>query len=181
MRHLQGRIAYRVLGQDQDRRTMLRFMSPLERQRRPSSARQGARKAFACHPAQHQPTPNPDCHVSYLSRRSPKLPQRRWHTEPLDARQDRGEQLTRHRNFGHLERHVLRMPNHRETRTFRAITNNPFGKFGATRPGSQLGLNNWNASRHKKKAVSAQASSYVTSYFLMSLSRVISVRSSNLA
>ena len=38
--------------------------------------------------------------------------QRRRHTEALDANQDRGEQLARHRHFGHLERHVLRMPNH---------------------------------------------------------------------
>ncbi len=43
---------------------------------------------------------------------SAALHQRRRNSEPLDALQDRGEQLARHRQFGHLERHVLRMPNH---------------------------------------------------------------------
>ena len=38
--------------------------------------------------------------------------QRRWHTEPLDAVQDRREQVARHRHLGHLEDHVLRVRHH---------------------------------------------------------------------
>ena len=38
--------------------------------------------------------------------------QRRRHAEPLDAIQDRCEQLMRHRDFGHLKGHVLGVPHH---------------------------------------------------------------------
>jgi len=40
------------------------------------------------------------------------LYQRRRHTEPLDAIENSGEQLTRHRYLGQLKRYVLGVPNH---------------------------------------------------------------------
>ncbi len=43
---------------------------------------------------------------------SATLHQRRWHTESLDAVEDRCQQLAHHRHFGHPERHVLGVPNH---------------------------------------------------------------------
>ncbi len=46
-----------------------------------------------------------------LSRYSTTLQQRRRYTKPPNPLQDRYEQLTLHRDFGHLERHVLGVPN----------------------------------------------------------------------
>lgn len=54
---------------------------------------------------------------SVRARRSAILLQRRWHAEPLDSLQNPGEQLTQHRNLGHLERDILGVL----SRTFRVV------------------------------------------------------------
>ncbi len=62
--------------------------------------------------AQRQPVLHSNHQRFARSQWSLTLHQRRRHTEPPNPLQDRCEQLTWHRDFGHLERHVLRMPNH---------------------------------------------------------------------